>query len=62
MRFMCQLLVFSGNNGGGGGGGYSGGGGGQGGGGGGSYVRAGATNIVKKVGNTGNGKVTMQLL
>ena len=48
--------------GGGGGGGYSGGGGGRGGGGGGSYVRSDGINVVKNVGNTGHGSVTIQIV
>ena len=48
--------------GGGGGGGYSGGGGGRGGGGGGSYVREGALNIRKVVGNEGHGEVEIKVV
>ncbi len=51
----------AGSWGGGGGGGYSGGGGGRGGGGGGSFVRNGATDVEKQVGNEGDGCIVVEV-
>lgn len=51
----------AGSWGGGGGGGFSGGGGGRGGGGGGSYVKPGATDIVKQIGNDCDGSILVEI-